>query len=171
MASWETYDTSRPRYDDSYGKTRRSRNDSTYASTPLLPAHLSTADSLPVSTPHTMTIRNHPYTLPYPREPAVAHPGVEITVEQTEDIINVNDQRSQVAYQPPLSWRHSPRAVAAARRQYLVRSREGKCTDAAVKEGCVIHVLSTCFQCKHSARREERIWPQWLHALHTQREP
>ncbi|THW54843.1 hypothetical protein D6D25_03529 [Aureobasidium pullulans] len=29
MASWETYDTSRPRYDDSYGKTRRSRNDST----------------------------------------------------------------------------------------------------------------------------------------------
>jgi hypothetical protein len=30
---------------------------------------------------------------------------VEITVEQTEDIINVNDQRSQVAYQPPLPCR------------------------------------------------------------------
>jgi hypothetical protein len=59
---------------------------------------------------------------------------VETTTEQTEDLIDVNDGEVQprlpMSPPRPRSW------------QYLVRSREGNRADGAVKDGCVIHVLS-----------------------------
>jgi hypothetical protein len=47
--------------------------------------HVSAADSSPDSTPPIMTLRNHIYTPPYLREPAVAHPEVETTVGRHAD--------------------------------------------------------------------------------------
>lgn len=82
MASWDTYDHSRYRYDDSYNKPRRSRNDSTYASHMLPHVPASATNTLLASTPPIMTISNHFYTPPYLREPGVAHPPrAETTVE------------------------------------------------------------------------------------------
>jgi hypothetical protein len=46
---------------------------------------VSAADSPPDSTPPTMTSHNHPYTPPYLREAAVAHPKVETTVDRHVD--------------------------------------------------------------------------------------
>lgn len=82
MASWDTYDHSRYRHDDSYNKPRRSRNDSTYASHMLLHVPTSATNTLLVSTPPIMTISNHLYTPPHLQEPGVAHlPRAGTTVE------------------------------------------------------------------------------------------
>jgi hypothetical protein len=46
----------------------------------------------------------------------------------------------------PMTGVRPLKSPATRQDHHLVRCHEGKRADAAVKEGCVIHVLSVCFQ-------------------------